>query len=220
MKKTTAILIFMLMLCSLSAKAFYVGTEVGIGNNSVIRGKNYKGYTYSPASGYFISVPVVYEFNVWAGIESGVTVSGKNYTLERYYRGTTIENLRTNNVFIEIPVLMRFKTPDYMGFALYAACGGYLGYWIWGQQTGESMGLSLTDPAHVNQEMDLSHRNRFDAGVLAALGCTLDFSHLRIQFGCKYILALTDMNLSQKKGGYPIHNSTFVVGGGLMWRCF
>lgn len=220
MKKTAAIFVLMLVLCSLEAGSFYAGVEGSAGTNLIISGENYKGYTYSSASGYTLSVPVIYEFNEWVGFESGVSLGGKNYTLERYCGGSVIQNMKMNNVFIEVPFLARFRTPAYEGLALYASFGGYLGYWSWGQMKGEAMGLKMTEVTPVDQKTDLSHRNRFEAGVEVASGCTIDFSRLRVQFGIRYALSLTDMNLSQDKGGYPLYNSTFTVGCGFMWRCF
>ena len=220
MKKTAAIFTLMLVLCSLTAGSFYTGLEGGVGINTIISGKDYKGYNYGSSSGYTLSVPVIYEFNEWTGIESGLSFSGKNYTLERYYRGSAMVDLKMSNVFVEVPLLARFRTPAYSGLALYGSIGGYLGFWAWGQQKGEAIGLAMPDTTPVDQKTDLSHRNRFEAGVEAALGCTIDFSRLRVQFGLRYALSLTDMNLSQEKGGYPLYNSTFTVGCGLMWRCF
>ncbi len=220
MKKTAAIFTLLLVLCSLSAGSFYAGVEGGVGTNSIIRGENYKGYTYGSASGYTLSFPVICEFNGWAGFESGVTLGGKNYTLERWYSGSAVEDMRMNNVFIEVPLLVRFRTPAYQGLALYASLGGYLGWWSWGQMKGKAIGLEMTEMTSVDRQTDLSHRNRFEAGVGVAAGCTVDFSRLRVQFAVRYALSLTDMNLSQEKGGYPLHNSTFTVGCGLMWRCF
>lgn len=220
MKKTAAILVLMLILISLSAGSFYVGTDGGVGFNSIISGKNYKGYSYGSASAYYLSVPVIYEFNEWTGIESAVVLSGRNYTLERYYQRSTVEDLRMNNVFVEVPILARFRTSAYDGLALFASVGGFLGYWAWGQQKGDAMGLAMTETTPVDQETELDRRNRFQAGVEASVGCTIDFSRLRVQFCCRYALTLTDLNLPHEKGGYPLHNSTFTVGCALMWRCF
>ncbi len=218
MKKTAAIFIMMLIVFSLTAGSFYAGAGSGVGVNSIISGENYRGYTYSPSSGYSLSADVLYSFNDWAGIGSGITLSGRNYVLERYYRGSAIQNLKIDNVFIEIPVLAVFTTPSYKGFSLFGSVGGYAGFWAWGKEKGESSGINMSEASSVDQKTDLSRRNRFEAGFRAKLGCSVDFSRLKVQFSLGYDLSLTDMNLSQKKGGYPLYNSTFTVGCALMWR--
>ncbi len=218
MKKTIALSFLMLVLFSLSAGSLYVGAGGGVGANAVIRGENYKLYEYDSASGYNMKVPVVYEINGWAGLESGLTLSGKNYILQRDYRNMAIEDFSVANVFLEIPLLFRASTPTYSGFALFATAGGYLGYWIWGREKGKVMGMALEKTSDIDQDKDLSTKNRFEAGISVSGGCYLDFSRLRIQFAASYALSLTDMNLPQKKGGYPLYNSTFTVDFALMWR--
>ena len=220
MKKTMTILLLTLAVFSLGAATVYVGGEAGGNTNAIIAGEGYSGYTYTPASGSSISVPVVVEFSYGMGLETGLSYVKKSYDYDKYIKvaGTegTLFKYSVENGFLEIPVLFRYS------FAIagsrwnvFAAVGGFAGFWLSGMRTGAVYGFSSERP--VEEKTDLSYYNWFQAGVTASAGIGYSFTSCEVYVKAGYSLTLTDLNRSQKHASYPVHNSTVTVAAGILW---
>ena len=223
MKKLIVLASLLLLMLSLSAASVSVGFEAGADCNMIISGKGYRNYEYTWKAGFTSSIPVIVEFTPSLSLETGFSYSFRNYGYSR----TSDDNIKTldytaDNSFLELPLAFRYTYtfPD-SSWSLFASFGGFVGWWLTGRRYGKAYTIDITPSLKdFNQETDLSNYNRFQSGVTASLGVKLKLDEktdgtLRVG----YSLALTDLHRAQKYGAYPVHNSTFSLVGGLMWRC-
>ena len=219
MKKLIVISALLCAVLTLSAATVYVGAEGGVTFNTVLAAKGYRDYSYSPAAGYKVSVPVVVTFNDNMGLETGLAVYAKNhgYSQTVSASGTRQTNfdLSISNGFVILPLLFRFSIPVKQ-FDIYASVGGFAGCWVYARKAGFVLNGNAKKE-NVDTMTDLSLYNRIDAGVSAKLGCDINFTSFQGYIQGEYDLSLTDMNRSQKHGGYITHNSTFCVTLGILW---
>lgn len=211
MKKPIVILTLLSVMLGLSAASYYVGAEGGVTFNTVIAGKGYRSYEYDWAVGCKASLPFVVQFNDNFALETGLSLYGKSYSylqkVDASGEKQTNFDLSVKNGFMSIPLLLRVYIP--VGkFDFYAAAGGWLGFWAYGSRKGSVMNGNDKSES-VEEKTDLSLYNRFDAGVSAKLGFDVDFGPVRGYVEGEYGLTLTDMNVRQKHGSFPVHNSTF-----------
>ena len=215
MKKTTALFLVLLSSLVLSASSFLVGGSASVTVNSVIAGENYRNYRYTSRDGVKLSVPVIWEFGKYTALESGLDYTTKNHHLARSYYDRVVD-LDITNGFVSLPLALRLSLPLDDFFSLSLSLGGYAGFWCFKQSTGIVVGMSKEEQS-VSEKEDLSLRNRFEYGVFLSLGFSFDFRSCVFSLFSGYSLDISDMNLPQKNG-YPIHNSTFLLGAGLTWR--
>lgn len=219
MKKPIVILTLLMVMLSLGAASYYVGAEGGVTFNTVIAGKGYRSYEYDWAAGYKASVPFVVAFNDNFALETGFSLYGRSYNYTQKVDlsdGTKQTNfdLAVRNGFMTIPLLMRVYVP--VGeFDFYASLGGWVGFWAYGSRKGSVMNGNDKSES-VDEKTDLSLYNRFDAGVSAKLGFDVNFGSFKGYVEGGYDLSLTDMNVRQKHGSFPVHNSTFSVTLGVL----
>ena len=220
MKKLVTLLTLVLVVFGLSAATVYVGGEVGLNTNSIIAGKGYSGYTFTPSLGCSLTVPVVVEFTPSLGLQTGVTYVKKSYdydkTLKIKGQEETLFKYNCENGFVEIPVAFRYSL-NIAGsrWNAFATVGGFIGFWTDGERAGEAYGS--TSGRSVDEKTDLSLYNRFQAGVSASAGVDVEFGTMEAYLSFGYSLTLTSLNKSQKHASYPVHNSTFTVAAGLLW---
>ncbi len=215
-KRLLTLSVILLILLPLPAGTVYAGLESGVGAGSIIAGKNYKNYKYGSSSAYSLSIPVVYELNSWLGFESGISLCGRNYSVEKSIGDLRVIDLMKYNTFLTLPLRASFSYRADEYFSLFISLGGYCGYWIYGKEKGAVKGMnSITD---VDSETDLSLKNRYEAGLAALFGCAVDLEKVRLRFFGQYDVDLTDMNRAQDNGGYPLHNSSLCVGCSVLWR--
>ncbi len=221
MKKTVTILLLLSVMLSLSAATYYVGADGGMTANTVISGDGYRNYKYDARVGYRASLPVVVMFTDNLGLDTGIAVYGKYYnasqTVMNGIKSQENYNLNINNVFIELPLAFRASLPLGASFDAYFSVGGYLGWWIYGQRTGSVINMNEVKE-NVNEKTNLSYYNRLDAGASTKIGFGYSFSSFRAYVESECALSITDMNRSQTYGSFPIHNFTYAVTLGLLWR--
>ncbi len=214
MKKPIVILTLLSAMLGLGAASYYVGAEGGVTFNTVAAGRGYRSYEYDWAVGYKTSVPFVVQFNDNFALETGLSLYGRSYNYSQKVDLSdggkqTNFDLAVRNGFMTVPLLARVYIP--VGeFDFYASLGGWIGFWAYGSRKGTVMNGNDKSES-VEEKTDLSLYNRFDAGVSAKLGFDVDFGPVRGYVEGEYGLTLTDMNVRQKHGSFPVHNSTFCV---------
>ncbi len=216
MKKLTVFCIFLLSLMSLSAAVYYVGADGGVTFNSVIAGKGYRDYKYDYSVGYKAEVPVVISFNDYLAFESGVSIYGKNYKYSQSVKDQVNFDYTINNGFLSFPFSLKVSYPI-KDFSLFLSLGGYMGGWLYGSREGTAVSQNDRE-VDVSEKTDLSHYNRFDAGIRVRIGAGYEFYCIKVYTAVEYLYSLSDMNKRQKYGSYPIHNSTFALTLGLLYR--
>ncbi len=213
MKKAISILTLLCVMLALPAVSYYVGADGGVTFNTVIAGKGYRNYEYDWGTGYKASIPFVVEFSDNLALETGFSLYGKSYNYsQKVETGETKQtnfDLSVRNGFVTLPLLVRFSVP-FGKFGLYSSLGGWVGFWAYGTRSG-SVVNGNDNSESVSEKSDLSLYNRFDAGVSAKLGFDVDLGPVMGYVEGEYDLALTDMNVRQKYGSFPIHNSSFSV---------
>lgn len=222
MKKIVTILMLffvMVTLCATSATTYYVGAEGGLTINRVVAGKGYRNYKYSTGMGYKASVPVVIMFTDNLGLDTGLSMYGKNYKSSQTVlvdgKDQVNYNLEVTNGFLELPVSFRASI-SLDNFDFYITAGGYMGLWLYGNRSGTVVNANEKTES-VNETTDLSLYNRFEAGLNTKIGAAINFGSFKGYAQYEYSFALTDMNKGQKYGAYPIHNSTSSFTLGLLW---
>lgn len=201
----------LLSLFSLSAADYYIGAEGGAAFNTVVAGKGYRNYKYKVAAGFKASVPVVIMFSENYGLDTGISVYGKNYKYSQNVAVSATESqtnfdLRYKNTYVEIPVAFRASLP-LSPFDLYFSVGGYIGYWVYGERKGTTVnGNGKSED--VREVLDLSLCNRIDAGALLKFGAGVDIDRFRFYADMELAFSVTSMNKRQKYGAYRTHNST------------
>lgn len=215
---------------SLSAAGYYLGADGGVTFNTVVAGKGYRNYKYDYRVGYKAEVPFLVTFNDYVGLESGVAIYGKNYRysqkVEYDVRGTfsgRVEHISQvnfdyiiRNGFLSFPLSFRASLP--IGdFSLFLSLGGYVGVWLYGGREGTAINQNDIE-VKVKDNVDFSAYNRFDGGLRLRVGADYSFYSFRIYTAFEYLYSLADMNKKQRNGAYPIHNSTFSITLGILYR--
>ncbi len=220
MKRIIVICVLLGTLMSLSAAGYYLGADGGVTFNTVVAGKGYRNYKYDYRVGYKAEVPFLVTFNDYVGLESGVAIYDKNY---RYYQKVDVgSSTQVNfdyiirNGFLSFPLSFRASFPI-DDFSLFLSLGGYLGVWLYGGREGTAVNQNDIE-VKVKDNVDFSAYNRFDGGLRLRVGADYSFYSFRIYTAFEYLYSLTDMNKKQRNGAYPIHNSTFSITLGILYR--
>ncbi len=221
MKKTVTILLLLSVMLSLSATTYYVGADGGMTATMVVAGEGYRDYKYSVGLGYKASVPVVIMFDKHLGLDTGISLYGKYYkSAQSIKSGSTSQDnfvLDVKNGFLEFPIALRAILPIGSSIDAYFSLGGYVGWWLYGVRSGSVMNMN-DEKESVSEMTDLSYYNRLDAGISTKIGCGYSFDSFRLYGENEFAFSLTDMNKAQKYGAFPIHNITYSVTLGLLWR--
>lgn len=218
MKKVIVFFTLLLTLMSLSALSWYIGGDGGVTFNTVVAGNGYRDYKYDYRVGYKAEVPVVISFNDYVGLESGVAIYGKNYKYSQSvkYNNQTNFNYIIRNGFISFPFSVRASYPI-KDFSVFLSLGGFMGVWVYGRREGTA--INQNDwTVDVSEKTNFSYYNRFDAGIRVRVGADYEFYSFKVYASCEYLYSLSDMNKKQRHGAYQIHNSTFSVTLGILYR--
>ncbi len=220
MKKTIALLMLLVVVASLGATTYYAGLDGSVVLSNIAAGKGYRDYKYKESSGYKVSIPVVMMFTKNFGLDTGVLLYEKNYnysqTVTAYGQTQKNFDLDIRNLYLEFPLAFRSSVAfDELDF--YCSLGGYIGALLYGERSGEVMNINGTYDK-VNEITDLSLYNRFDAGVSAKVGVGVNMGRFRFYYDAEYDYSLTDLNKWQRHGAYHIHNASFALTFGLLWR--
>ncbi len=220
MKKIIVLVLTLLLTLSLFALApegcLFVGAKIGATVNNVIAGDNYLLYKYSSRPGLRLSIPVNYQIARNYAVESGISVSSKNYHLERDHKQQMI-NLNLENDFISVPLILNLLLPCDESFTFHISFGTYVGWWCKGNSKGTVFNLNKKQQ-EVNERTNLELKNRLEYGVLGSLGFTIDLPHSRFIIGIEYEQDMSNMNKKQEVGEYQIYNSTLLFTTALLWR--
>ena len=229
MKKTVALLFIMTSaLLLLSAATVSLGLEAGADYNMIKSGNGYRNYTYSDKIGAAASIPVLIEFTPSLALETGVSYYLKNFGYSRSVSEDTSSvpvktlDYTSYNHFVELSAAFHYTyaIPQSSTLYLIASGGGFIGFWVYGSRAGYAYSISRNPKlTYFKDTLNLDNYSIFQAGVYASLGVKWQFSRktsLFIRAGYSY--TLTDLNKMQKYGAYPVHISTIVLSGGIMWR--
>lgn len=222
MKKALTIFLLSLSVFTLSATDYYLGAEGGIAFNTVVAGKGYRNYKYSVSSGYKVSVPFTIMFTKNYGLDTGLSLYGKNYKYSQRVAVSSTSNqtnfnLKIENIFLELPVSFRLNFP-LKSFDLYCSLGGYVGWWLYGDRSGTTINGNGNGEA-VDEITDLSLYNRIDAGVSVEFGADINFyERFRSYIEAEIAFSATSMNKKQKFGAYLTHNATLSITLGMNAR--
>lgn len=220
MKKLITLVLILFQIFSLFALAqegcLFVGAKLGVTANNIIAGTEYRDYKYTNELGIKLTVPVVYEATKHWGLESGISLTTKNYYLERDFRIKMID-LKVENAFLSVPLSLNFSIPCDQNCSFLLRAGGYLGWWCWGKSKGNIADLNRNIQS-VNETADLSLKNQFEYGLLAALGFSFSDENFRFIISAEFETDLSGLNKEQEVGAYQIYNSTMLLNYSLLWR--
>lgn len=225
MKRTVAVIFFILAVFSAYAVGVSSGFEAGADYNMIIAGRGYRNYAYSGKFGIAATVPVLIEFTPSLSIETGLSYYMKDYGYSRTAVDDQKEVMTLDygcfNHFLELPLAFRYTLAlQDGGLSLFASAGGFIGLWIYGSRSGYAYSVSV-EPALTpfSGKTELGNYNIFHAGVSASLGLKWKFKEgMDGSLRAGYSLTLTDLNKAQRRGAYPVHNTTVSLTGAVMWR--
>ena len=217
MKKTAVTILLILLVFSLPASSLFVGIGGGRTYNRIIAGENYTGYEYLSGFGWKASLPVTVECTPSFGFETGVSLTEKTYRIFRETHGMTPVDVTETNLFVTVPATLRVSVKWVDNVSLFLTAGGYAGFYLGGKRDGKVLGMA-TEPIAVSDKVGVEYRNRYEYGVTASLGYTVDIDSLRFSLALGYSLDLSDIHKGQVYGNYPLHNSTFDLSATLAWR--
>lgn len=217
MKKTVSSILMVLVVLSLPASSLLFGIGGGRTYNSIIAGDNYRAYSYPGSFEWKTGLPVTVECTSHFGFETGLSLTGKAYFVEREASGVKTTDIEERNVFLTVPLSLRVSLKWVDNVSIFFSLGGYAGWYLGGARSGSVLSLDSA-PVSVSDSVDMVYRSRYAYGVTASLGYTADISNLRFSLSLGYSLDLSDMHREQTFHSYPIHNSTFDISAGLQWR--
>ncbi len=220
MKKIITLVLTLFLTLSLFASAptgsFFIGAGVGATVNNIIAGDTYLVYEYSSRPGLRVSVPVSYQIANNFALESGISISSKNYHLDRYFKQQMID-LNIENNFVSVPLIVNCYLPCDESFSFHLSFGTYVGWWYKGNSNGKVVDFNQK-PQEVNEATNLELKNRLEYGILASLGFTMDLPNLRLIIEVEHEQDLSNMNKQQEVGEYQIYNATQLFTVALLWR--
>lgn len=175
---------------------------------------------YTSKWGATFGIPVRYDFNSWFGLQSEVSVTYKNYGIERSWAYAS-NYYDFTNTYLDIPVMARFKFGSEKIYG-YALAGAYVGAWLNSHIKGAQM--RYFDQSEENEEhfggykfdetyeFDSRRDNRFDAGITAGLGVQYAINSRFGVFGeVRYSYGLTDTQKDYMRNKFPRYNNTLAL---------
>jgi len=217
---------FSLMLCFLIGSLFpekqfskwNAGISFGPDYNWLLTGTSYReNVIHEMNTGIIVSGTLAYRFTRHLGVSTGLSWTQKNYT-----RSCTYLNQKSfasfTNTFVEMPIFFDFSFGSERTRFVTSA-GGYFGYWTVREVEGEDViydGYASDSIASYEESAFNGTRdNRFEAGLIARLGCFFTEDPLSVYLGVAYAYALTDLSKNYQKNTANKHNSTITAEMGL-----
>lgn len=234
MKKRILLCVAVLVLItfSLSAldnKKWYVGVSGDYVYNMMVSSVGYRSDTsYENGHGFGVSVPVIYQFAPWLGLESGMRYVQKNYSwihdLYKQSSNAYSDSEHIRNQFLEIPLTLNFSFGNGTIQSV-TSVGGYLGFWLRSDRSG-----SFNDNAEIypvpedatlvsyNEQVQFSNvrDNRFEAGLLVKTGFLVQMNPVLFTLRGTFSLGLTDLNKNYQKELVSRYNNSITVEAGIL----
>ncbi len=221
------LLLFPSTIFALDSGKWYVGVGGDYVYNMMVTNTGYRENTYYDNDhGFAVSVPVVYQFNDWLGVESGLRYTQKNYGwrhkryLQESYAYTDWENVK--NHFLEIPIAVNFSFGNDTIQSV-ASVGAYMGFWVASQRYGTLKSSANTYAAdnmlvdfNEMMEFDEVRDNRFEAGLLASTGFTINIDPVAFYLRGSFYLGLTDLSKRYQKDLVSRYNNSVTVEAGIL----
>lgn len=227
----------MFLFCTTQLKAqLYLGIEAGGNKNYLVTSNQAQAFTnYDPKGGFSFGVPLLYQYNDWFALQSGLSYTQKNYQITRtgYFQGIYQKN---TNSYLELPILAHFSFGDEQlkGFI---NLGGYAAYWMSDHLKGVetnvlntvdsssasntlstntgSYGYSYSEPYQFSTLKD----KRLELGWIAGAGISYEtISGHRFFIEGRYTSSVTDQQKNYQLNQIPRYNSTWGISIGCLFR--
>jgi len=227
----------MFLLCTTQLRAqLYLGIEAGGNKNYLVTSNQAQAFTnYDPKGGFSFGVPLLYQYNDWFALQSGLSYTQKNYQITRtgYFQGIYQKN---TNSYLELPILAHFSFGDEQlkGFI---NLGGYAAYWMSDHLKGVetnvlntvdsssasntlstntgSYGYSYSEPYQFSTVKD----NRLELGWIAGAGISYEtISGHRFFIEGRFTSSVTDQQKNYQLNQIPRYNSTWGISIGCLFR--
>ena len=227
----------MFLFCTTQLKAqLYLGIEAGGNKNYLVTSNQAQAFTnYDPKGGFSFGVPLLYQYNDWFALQSGLSYTQKNYQITRtgYFQGIYQKN---TNSYLELPILAHFSFGDEQlkGFI---NLGGYAAYWMSDHLKGVetnvlntvdsssasntlstntgSYGYSYSEPYQFSTLKD----KRLELGWIAGAGISYEtISGHRFLIEGRYTSSVTDQQKNYQLNQIPRYNSTWGISIGCLFR--
>lgn len=221
MKKTLIILAATALCVQSAAAQWSVGVQGGAVRNTlnIDNGYAYDRH-YTSKWGATFGIPIRYDFNSWFGLQSEVSVTYKNYGIERSWAYAS-NYYDFTNTYLDIPVMARFKFGSEKIYG-YALAGAYIGAWLNSHIKGAQMRYfdQAEEPDEFysgykfdeKYEFDSRRDNRFDAGITAGLGVQYAInSRFGVFAEVRYSYGLTDTQKDYMRHRFPRYNNTLAL---------
>lgn len=232
-RRTIAISLILLFLSpfaifALDGGEWYVGVGGDYVYNMMMTNTGYRENTYYDNDhGFAVSVPVIYQFNDWLGLESGLRYTQKNYgwrhNLEPQKSYAYTDKAKVKNHFLEIPIAVNFSFGNDTIQSV-ASVGAYMGFWLASQRSGTlkstsdvyyDSGLVFVDFNETVEFNDVRD-NRFEAGLLARTGFTVNVDPVVFYLRGSFYLGLTDLSKRYQKDLVSRYNNSITVEAGVL----
>lgn len=206
MKRVLLLLVMLSALSPLFARSeekegFYLGFDVGA-NLTIPHTKTvWKSTNDWPFVGGEVSVDAEYRFLSWLALDFGVKYIVKSELYVHDYKGSG----STQNVFsygkfhhfIEFPLTLRFYMEFDSRYSFFIGGGGFLGFRLFEHQMGMYTTV-LNGKKFISSIVELnSGDNRFDAGLLAEAGLSIDLDVGYLNVALCYQYGLTSLSKGQ-----------------------
>lgn len=182
---------------------------------------------YKSSGGFSVGIPIEYSFAQqgfeWLSLRVEPSYITKNYTYERVFSSTIIDQQNYTNGYFDLPIMAKLGIKEGR-FGGYLTAGGYIGYWAMSRTFGFYSNDLFQDYTRIyfdeRVEFDSRKDNRFEAGLLLGLGLEYD---INTKIGCfveaRYLYSLTDTQKSYMESNqYPRYNTTLIAQMGVMYR--
>lgn len=180
---------------------------------------------YRRVAGSSFGVSAKYALTNWLFGRADIVWIQKNHEINRTgYSAANFLNTTYKNNYINIPI-MAMVSFGYE-FRVFGYFGGYMGYWLSGNRTGNVFSLNLLLDGDIKStefdekwEFDSERDNRFDAGFVYGGGIALTVAkHYEISVEGRWFLGQTDVQKDYMKNRIPHYNTTMVVQGGVAYK--
>lgn len=215
---------------------WYGGISAGWNKNHINSDLSNRPFSqYKGESGFSISIPVLYQFNNWMGVQAELMYTQKNYQLVRsgYFNGIYE---KTKNGYLQLPLMAHFNFGG-KKFRGFLNIGGYAGYWITSRISGTAVNFediiqnpekneNIFDglrPYSYNENYPFLHDRdqRWSIGGLLGIGMEYQFNNRFIAFWeSRYAADVTDQQKNYMIKRYLKRNETIHLQIGIKTKIY
>lgn len=201
-----------------------IGIFAGSNSNTHVVGTAYASdMKYTPASGLTAGINAAYHITGWFSLSADFALVQKNYRLDRDNPSLSFVYTDATNNYLSLPVMAVISVGR--TFRVVAFAGGYVGYWLSGHRSGQSLSVSYfitrnQDDTFFDEDYEFNEQrdNRFDSGIVYGAGMRCAIARkIDLSADVRWYYGLTDIQKSYMTNMNPRYNTTRTIQFGVAY---